>query len=181
MKSYKRVSGLGKWQRGAILLLLAATLAGGCRTVQYIPVETNTEVHIKDSLVLNIKDSIRITERTRYKDYGDLLDTLRLDGNRAHSRSWIDTTKSIIAGELVEDPVEEKTKVVYKTKIEYRDSVRIEKEPYPVEVPKEVKVVPKFWKVLGIIGIISILLAVLWSIMKLKTSGFLSKIISIFK
>lgn len=116
-------------------LAIALTLTA-CKTI-YVPVGTDTSTNVKDSTVLHIVDSVRYTERSRYKDYGDLLKVLEIDGKRSHMRSWIDTTKNVLNGELTEDPIEEKTRTVIKT--QYRDSIQtVEKQvPYPVEVVKE--------------------------------------------
>ena len=147
--------GLGKWQSGAVTLILAAALSlGGCKTIQYVPVNTDTQVEVKDSTVFHIKDSVRIIERSRWKDYGGLLDTLRIRGNRSEMMAWADTTNNIINGSLEEDPQEEKTRIIYKDRWHYRDS--IQKVEVPVEVPVEVekKVVPKFYRIMTILGVI---------------------------
>lgn len=165
-----------KW---IIALALAITLTA-CKTV-YVPVETNTSTNVKDSVEIHIKDSLRITERSRYKDYGRLLDTLRVDGKRSHSKSWIDTTFNILNNELVEDPIEEKTKII--TKTEYKDSVRtVEKEvPYPVETVTEKRVYPRWLVILSILGIVETAVLGVIGYLRLKSSGLFSKIIRIFK
>lgn len=151
--------GLRRWQSGAVTLLLAAALSlGGCKTIQYVPVNTDTQVEVKDSTVLHIKDSVRIIERSRWKDYGGLLDTLRIRGNRSEMRAWADTTNNIINGSLEEDPQEEKTRIVYRDRWKVRDSLVFKEVPVPVEVTKEVKVIPKFWRVTGIFGIVCLVL-----------------------
>ena len=138
---------------GAIIILLA-----GCKTI-YVPVPatTSTTVNVKDSTAIHYIDSVRLIERSRYKDYGSLLDTLRIDGNRSHSTCWIDTTLNILNSTLTEDPVEEKTKYIFKDKLIYKDSVRIEEKPVPVEVPVEVKYIPKVYKILSAIGLLTLL------------------------
>ena len=147
--------GLRRWQSGAVMLLLAAALSlGGCKTLQYVPIQTVTQVEIKDSTVFHIKDSVRITERSRWKDYGGLLDTLKIRGNRSEMRAWTDTTNNILNGSLEEDPQEEKTRIVYRDRWKTRDSLVFKEVPVPVEVTKEVKVIPKFWRIMGILGIV---------------------------
>ena len=158
-----------------LIIALAMVLSlAACKTV-YLP-STSTTTNVKDSIALHIIDSVRITERSRYKDYGDLLKPLRIDGQRSHSTAWIDTTKNILNGELIEDPIEEKIRVV--TKTEYRDSIQIKevKTPYPVEVIKENKVYPKFLVITSILGIIETLILGFVGYLKLKGSGFFSKI-----
>ena len=156
-----------------------------CKTV-YVPVpaSTSTTVNVKDSIAWHIKDSVRVTEKSRYKDYKDLLDTLQIDGNHSHMRSWIDTTKNIINGELIEDPVKEKTHIEYRDKYIYKDSIQLVEKPIPIEVPVEVKYVPKIYKILsgiGIISILSVLVLLCIKIYRLKDKGFLNLIKNIFK
>lgn len=146
--------GLRKWQSGAVTLMLAAVLSlGGCKTIQYVPIRTDTQVEVKDSTVFHIKDSVRITERSRWKDYGGLLDTLRIRGNRSEMRAWTDTTNNILNGSLEEDPIEEKTRIVYKDRWKVRDSLVYVEKPVPVEVIKEKKIYPKWMVILSILGI----------------------------
>ena len=124
-------------------------LAAGCGTIKYVPVETNTEVHVKDSTVYHVLDSVRITEATRYRDMAWLGDTLRIEGSRSRMWACADTTKEAVLGGLEEDEVEERFKIVYRDRVEYRDSVQTRDVPVPVEVEK--KVTPKWvWWSLGI-------------------------------
>lgn len=151
--------GLRRWQSGAVTLILAAALSlGGCKTIQYVPVNTDTHVEVKDSTVLHIKDSVRIIERSRWKDYGGLLDTLSIFGNHSTARAYIDTTRNILNGELEEDPQEEKTRIVYRDRRKVRDSLVYVEKPIPVEVTKEKKVIPK-WTYYSLIGNLLLVIA----------------------
>lgn len=121
----------------------------GCGIIKPVPVETNTEVHVKDSTVYHVMDSVRITEATRYRDMAWLGDTLRIEGSRSRMWACADTTKEAVLGGLEEDEVEERFKIVYKDRVEYRDSIQTRDVPVPVEVEK--KVTPKWaWWSLGI-------------------------------
>ena len=137
----------------AALIVACGLAVASCGQIKYVPVETNTEVNIKDSLVINIKDSVRITERSVYKDYAGLLDTLRIKNDRASMTAWADTTHNLINGTLETEPQEEKTRIVYKDKIVYKDSIRTKEVPVPVEVIKEKKIYPKWMVILSILGI----------------------------
>ncbi len=160
-----------------VALIVACGLAvGSCGVIKPVPVETNTEVHYVDSTILHIKDSVRITERSRWKDYVGLLDTLKIRGNRSEMRAWTDTTNHILNGSLSEDPIEEKTRIVYKDKIVYRDSVRTEEKPVPVEIIKEKKIYPKWMVILSILGIISTMVLAFQVYLKIKKTD-LSKLI----
>ena len=132
-----------------IAYILLTLLVLGCGTIHHIPVETNTEVNIKDSTIFHVIDSIRVTEATRYKDMAWLGDTLSIQGSRSRMWAYADTTKEAIVGGLEEDEVKEKTRIVYKDRVEYRDSLVYKEVPVPVEVVKET--VPTWsWWTLGI-------------------------------
>lgn len=159
-----------KWVGLPLILSIAlyGAILGSCGAIKPLPAETATTVHVKDSTIFHIKDSIRITEATRYKDLAWLGDTLKIEGQRSRMWATADTTKEVILGGLEEDRVEEKTKVVYKTKWMVKDSIRVEEKPVPVEVIKEVKVYPKGLVILSILGIISILVLLFILYIKIK-------------
>ncbi|MBO7734371.1 MAG: hypothetical protein J6S67_17535 [Methanobrevibacter sp.] len=151
-----------------LITLITALAIGGCSTIKYLPTETNTEVHVKDSTVWNIKDSIRVIERSRYKDYGGLLDTLKVKGNRSHSTTWIDTTLNVLNTELVEEPIEEKSRIIFKDKLVYKDSIQVKKEYYPIEIEKEKKIYPRWMIVLSLLGVVSTLVLGFIGYLKIK-------------
>lgn len=164
---YKSLYGAGKWQRmGVLAAVFFLITLGGCGTIKPVPVESNTEVHIKDSTVYHVIDSVRITEATRYRDMAWLGDTLRIRGSRSRMWAYADTTKEAVLGGLEEDKVEEKTKIIYKDRVEYRDSLVYKEVPVPVEVEK--KVTPRWvWFSLGL-NILFILGAALLLFFKFK-------------
>lgn len=132
-----------------LLYTILIFLVLGCGVIKPVPVETNTEVNIKDSTVIHYLDSIRITEATRYKDMAWLGDSLKIEGKRSRMWAYADTTMEAILGGLEEDKTQEKTRIVYKDRIVYRDSIVTQEVPVPVEVIKEV--VPRWsWWTLGI-------------------------------
>ena len=140
-----------------ISIILAAILIGGCSVMKPVPIETETTVHIKDSTLFHVIDSVRIREATRYKDMAWLGDTLKIDGGRSRMWAYADTTKEALIGGLEEDEVEERTKTVYKDRIQYKDSLVYKEVPVEVEVVKTVH--PKYekwlwiWSVLSFLGI----------------------------
>ena len=135
-----------RWSPLVAFALVVGLFCGSCGQIKYVPTETNTEVHYVDSTIYHIKDSVRITERSRWKDYGGLLDTLKIRGNRSEMTAWTDTTNNILNGSLEEDPQEEKIKTIYKTKWKIKDSIKVVEKPVPYEVVKEVRYVPKLFK-----------------------------------
>lgn len=150
------------------LTLTAAIIPQSCGTLGKVPVETNTHVNLKDSVVFHFHDSVRITEAVRYKDVAWLGDTLKLHGNRSRAWAVADTSKGCLVGALEEDKVEEHSRIVYKDRWKVRDSLVYKEVHVPVEVVKEVKVVPKFWRITGILGIILTCVLVLKVYLKVK-------------
>lgn len=136
----------------ALSLLAVGLLTGSCGAMKHTPTNTSTEVHVKDSTVLVYKDSVRITEATRYKDMAWLGDSLKIEGLR--SRMWAVTARGAIVGGLEEDKVEEKTRIIYKDRLVYKDSLVYVEKPVPVEIIKEKKVYPRWLVLLSILGII---------------------------
>lgn len=137
-------------------LIAALSILVGCGTVKSIPIETRVEYHIIDSVRIEVRDSVRIFDKSRQKDYGKLTDTLDIQGKRSSMRAWADTTNMVIGGELTEFPSEERIRIVYKDRVEVRDSIVLKEVPIPVEIEKEVRYVPWIYKVLSAIGLLGI-------------------------
>ena len=173
----KSLYGLGKWQSGAIMLLLAASLSlGGCKTIQYLPINTDTQVHYVDSIRYEIRDSVRITEATRYRDMAWLGDTLSIEGKRSSMWATADTAKGAIIGGLNEKEVEERTKVIYRDRWKTKDSLVFQDRPVPVEKPVEVIKIPLVMKILSVVGLLSIAGLIIWLVGKIKGFDILKKI-----
>lgn len=125
-------------------LVIAGLALSSCGLCHHIPSTTSSTVNVLDSVAVHWIDSIRITEKSVYKDYTSLLDTLRIKvEGRASMAAWADTTHNVIAGELQTEPVTEKTKIVYKDRIkEVHDTTKIE---VPIKVEVEKVVAPKLY------------------------------------
>lgn len=184
----KSLYGENRWQRTAIITMVVGLLfLGGCKTPYYTPIESHTNTSVKDSVALVIKDSVRITEKSVFKDYKGLLDTLVITGQRSRLKAWndIDTTKGIgiINAQLEEDPVIEKTRIIFKDRWKVRDSLVYVEVPVPAPAEiKEIEVIPKFWRIAGLLGIIETLLVIVFLVLRLKKTGFdITKIFKIFK
>lgn len=152
----------------ALSLLAVGLLTGSCGAMKHTPTNTSTEVHVKDSTVWNIKDSIRITEATRYKDMAWLGDSLKIEGQRSRMWAVADTAKGALVGGLEEDKIEEKTRIIYKDRLVLKDSLVYVEKPVPVEIIKEKKVYPRFLITMSILGIVFCLLFLFLLYEKLK-------------
>lgn len=125
-------------------LVIAGLALSSCGLCHHIPSTTSSTVSVTDSVAVHWIDSTRITEKSVYKDYTSLLDTLRIKiEGRASMAAWADTTHNVIAGELQTEPVTEKVKYLYKDRIkEVHDTTKIE---VPVKVEVEKVVAPKLY------------------------------------
>ena len=166
----------GRWYSHTFLVCVAlcglATASCG-QIKKYL--ESRTEVHIKDSTVVNIKDSTVIHTKSVYKTYTGLLDTLRIsdESGRGSMTAWADTAHNVIAGSLTIEPFKEKTRIEYRDKIVYRDSIKIEEKTK--EVPVKVPTTPKWcWRLLGF-NLLVVLAAGVWIYLKIQKKKFLLK------
>lgn len=125
----------------------------GCKTIQYVPIETVKEIHIKDSVYF--RDTlIRIElEKARLSDFVNVGDTLVLSTDLARSTAFLDTTSGTLRGTLENIKKEAVQNVPLKEKIVYKDSIVTKEIPVPVEVEKVKKVVPLFYKIFTVLGL----------------------------
>lgn len=158
---------------GAFLLLVS------CATPKLVEKEVEKVVY-RDSVITRI-DTVEVTlPPQKVKDYSDLKDTLVLSTDYAVSRSWVNQSKGTLEGTLETTPKPVEVQVPVQDEIHYRDSLIFVEKPYPVEVEKRVRFIPKFWRFFGILGIVLSILSILSLYLKLKEKGIISKIISIF-
>ena len=139
-----------------VLLVYFITFFTGCKTI-YVPVEHTEYVTVRDSVYLKDTTVQYKVEKEYIKDYSDLLDTLHLETGLAEARAWVDTSRSVLAGEIknkekvVDIPVQVKERVVVRDSIVYRE------KPVPVEVVKTVH--PKYecwlwaWFIFSLLGL----------------------------
>ena len=148
-----------------VLLAVLAVIFTSCK-VQYIPVKETEYVTVRDSVYFRDTTVQYKVEKEYVKDYTGLLDTLNLETGMAQAKAWVDTTKSVLAGEIrnkektIDVPVQAKEKIVY------RDSV-VTKE-VPVEVEKIVKTHYPYEKWLWVWFIASVLGLGFWFYKKIK-------------
>lgn len=154
MKSKEIIKGL--------LVFIALGMLVNCGTIKYVPVKETEYVTVRDSVYFRDTTVQFRVEKEYVRDYTGLLDTLELSTGYADARAWVDTTRSVLAGEIknkekmVDVPVQMKEKIVYKDSLVYKDV------PVPVEVEKVVH--PGYekwlwgWLVLTLLAFIAYLL-----------------------
>lgn len=146
-----------------LIAVVSTVLTVGCKTIQYVPVETIKEVHIKDSVYF--RDTlVRVElEKARLADFVDLGDTLVLQTDLARSTAFLDSASGKLKGTLENIKRYAEKNVPLKEKVVYKDSVVTKEVPVPVEVEKVVKVVPWFFRVCTVIGLLAMCTLALWA------------------
>lgn len=142
-----------KW---SIIALLSVIFFSCSPKIVYVPVETNTQV--RDSLVINYRDSIRVIPIERIVDIVAEYDTLYLETSLAKAIAYADSNTHTLRGEI-QNKQEIVYKTVYKDRIEYKDSIQTKEIPVEIVVEKVKKVVPWWARILSIIGGISLAVA----------------------
>lgn len=145
--------------------IIFAVMLLGCGQIRQIPVQTQTIVNYRDSLV--IRDSVRLISLPveSEKDYSRYPDTLYLETSLAGAKTWLDTSTNVLRGEIHNKPVA-KLPVPVKEHTVYRDSL-VYKE-VPVEVVKEVKTHYGYEKWLWGYVVVSLLVIALYILLKKK-------------
>lgn len=167
---YSLSSALRKSVSGLVCALCGAFMIASCGTIKEIPVKT--EIIYKDSIRVETKvDTLEVlkTKIETVRDFSGLLDTLKLSTANAEASAWIDTTHNVLKGELKDKDVPVQVTVPSTVETHYRDSIVYQDRPYPVEITKEVRIVPRFWRVSGVFGIVSFILLAVFLFFKLKT------------
>ncbi len=117
----------------SILLIVA-----GCGITKPVlpPATDNTTVHVVDSTVWHDSTVVHHVYKEIYNDYTDMLDTLRLATTYSEFESYVDTTAKVLKGTARNKDIDIPVQIKWKEKIVYKDSIKVVKEPYPVEVEK---------------------------------------------
>lgn len=136
--------------------LLIAVLFSACGTIQYVPVETIKEVHVKDTTVLHDTTIQYKIEKEYVRDYTGLLDELVLETEYAIAKAHIDTAAEKLTGSIENKDKALNIPIQYKERLVYRDTVITKEVAVPVEVEKKVPFVPFPWKFLSVIGVLAI-------------------------
>ena len=149
------------------LWFAVAVLITACTKRIYVPVEKRVEVAVHDTTVLHRTDTLVEVEKARISDFSGLLDTLYLSTDLARSTAFVDTVTATLRGTLEQSgklPVQ----IVWKERTVTKDSLVYRDVPYPVVEEKVVKVVPWFWRVFAVIGIVAVAGAVFRLLRRLK-------------
>ena len=150
------------------ICLLIAVLFSACGTIQYVPVETIKEVHVKDTTVLHDTTIQYQTKKEYVRDYTGLLDELVLETEYAIAKAHVDTAAEKLTGSIENKDKALNIPIQYKERLVYRDTVITKEKIVPVEVEKKVPFVPFFWKFFSVIGILAVAYIVFKLLFKFK-------------
>lgn len=142
-------------------------LASCSPKIVYVPTNTDTHIEYRDSVIYKV-DTLKINVPVEtVKEVVPPRDTLKMGTSVAEAKAWVDTTTNALKGVLKNKKTAlSQPQVVYKEKIQYRDSLVKVEVPVPVEVEKVVKVVPWIYKTLSVIGLIALFLLALKLVFK---------------
>ncbi len=143
-----------------IIISLFALSIIGCGSLKQVPINNNTEVIYRDSLIL--RDSTRYIDsviyvqipREKVMEIISQIDTSYLETTVAKSVAYVDTNLLMIVHSLENRDTVLQEKIVYKdryiteTKTVYKDSIQIKEIPVEVEVEK-IKYPKTYWYLLG--------------------------------
>lgn len=143
-----------------ILISLFALSIIGCGSLKQVPINNNTEIIYRDSLIL--RDSTRYIDSVIYVQIPrekvmkiiSQIDTSYLETTVAKSVAYVDTNLLMIVHSLENRDTVLQEKIVYKdryiteTKTVYKDSIQIKEIPVEVEVEK-IKYPKTYWYLLG--------------------------------
>ena len=137
--------------------LIAVVFTACSPKIVYVPTNTDTHIEYRDSVIYKV-DTLKINVPVEtVKEVVPPRDTLKMDTSVAEARAWVDATTNTLKGEMKNKKTAlSQPQVVYKEKIQYRDSLITKEVPVPVEVEKKVPYVPLFWKIMSVIGILAV-------------------------
>lgn len=146
------------------LLIILLFVVASCKTIQYVPIETDTKIEYRDTTIY--KDSIVYIPKETIKEVVPMLDTLSMESSMATAIAWLDTTTTTLKGRL-ENKKGIEYKYIYKDKIVVKDSIITKEIPVEVEVEK-IKYRHTFWdKLAWLISGLSISILVIYIVHKL--------------
>ena len=149
-------------RHGVVFVLL---ILAGCKTIQYVPVTHTEYITVRDSVAIHDTTIQYHLEREYIERYAT--DTLHLETNYSSFVAFTDTTVGKLSGKAWNKEKIVEIKTQWKERLVYRDSIVTKEVPVPVEVVKEVRHTPKFWKFFGVIGLLSVIAGVVLILRKL--------------
>lgn len=129
-----------------LFFLIIPLVLFACSTPRPTVIEHTEYVTVRDSVYFRDTTVQYKIEKEYVKDYTGLLDTLTLSTGYADARAWVDTAKSVLAGEIKNKEKVLDIPVQVKEKATVRDSIVYKEVPVPVEIEKvKTKYPASFW------------------------------------
>ena len=131
--------------KGVILSLVTLFIMIGCCTtkkVQYVPVQGETIIEYRDSIVRGI-DTIKVeVPREVIKEVMPIIDTSKLETYVAKSVAYVDRNKNKLVHTLENKKTQLEAKIDTVVVVEYK--TEYQNKEIPVEVPVEVPYIPNW-------------------------------------
>ena len=151
-----------------VIILSILLIVAGCGITKPVlpPATDNTTVHVVDSTVWHDSTVVHHVYKEIYNDYTDMLDTLRLATTYSEFESYVDTTAKVLKGTARNKDIDIPVQIKWKEKIVYKDSIKVVKEPYAVEVEKIVYKHYWYESILWFFTVLA-LLFIAWKVIKI--------------
>ena len=141
--------------RNILIIILSILLIAACGVVKPVVPGPSNNVNVRDSIVYNIIDSTVYHPVEVIKDIVPQYDTLHMSTSLAEAQAYVDTSLHVLRGSI-KNKEGYTQKIKYVDRIEYRDSIQVVKEPYPVEIEKKVKTHYWYEKILWFFAVIGL-------------------------
>lgn len=141
--------------RNILIIILSILLIAACGVCKPNVPGPSNQVNIRDSIVYNIIDSTVIHPVEVIKDIVPQYDTLKMETSLAEAQAYVDTSLHVLRGSI-KNKEGYTQKIKYVDRIQYRDSIQVVKEPYPVEIEKKVKTHYSYEKILWFFAVIGL-------------------------
>ena len=112
----------GKAGKALIIFFAAIGITSCCASKKLLThTETVTIYNKVDSITYHDSTIYHTLYKEYYKDYADLLDTLKLETSYSEFKSYIDTTAKVLKGSATNKTKDIPVEIKWKEKIVYRD------------------------------------------------------------
>ena len=141
-----------------ILLLLFLT---SCKSTDYVHIKEETSVTYIDSTIIHRDTMYYQLPVEVYKDYANLLDTLKMETSIAKSEAWLDTTTMMLNGMMENKNVPVEIVYQYVDRYIARDSIVYKDKPVYIDDSKYNDKYYHSIRLLGLVGLVLLIMIVI--------------------
>ena len=124
------------------IFFLLLLFLSGCSILKPVTIREEVITTYRDSTVFHDSTVFISIPVEVYRDYADMLDTLRLETTLAEAKAYLDTTDKKLKGEIKNSSDSIKYVIKWKERVQTKDSLVFKEVPIPYEVEK--RVTPKW-------------------------------------